>query len=397
MTEPRRRFRVPRRIATRLGLYFTGCWAVLAVLASRWGWPAVACVVALAIYTIVPLVVFLRHAGWPSYPGKWFRLLVVRVFWYVQLALPLTTAAAILGILIGAIAGAPLAGGRIGAGSMLAFLALMFLAGYVGSRRLVRKEIVAFLPNLPAAFEGTRIAQISDLHVGPHTPRRFLARVRSALLYADGRADLIAITGDLVDDRWEDVAIFARELGPLRAPLGVFVIAGNHDVYSDWEAVERELKDRCVGTPLLNEGTVLRRGDAAIALIGTGDPAGRQIGSPRVSPDVARALASRPRGLPTIALAHNPALWPQLAAAGVDLTLSGHTHWGQFAIPRFGWSLASVFLKHAMGAYREGDSLLYITPGTGVWGLPFRIGAASEVAFITLRRGPAGIETTPRP
>jgi len=378
----------------RLGLYFIACWSVIGVLAARWGWAAVAIVVALAIYTIVPLVVFLRYAGWPRYPGKWFRLLVVRVFWYVQLALPLTAAAGLLGILIGALARAPLDEGRIGAGIMAAFLAVMFVAGYVGSRRLVRNEMEAWLPNLPAEFEGTRIAQISDLHVGPHTPRRFLARVRVALV--DGRPDLIAITGDLVDDRWEDVATFARELGPLRAPLGVFVIAGNHDVYSDWEAVERELATREVGTLLLNDAVVLRRGDAAIALLGTGDPAGRQVGSPRVSPDVARALAARPAGIPTVALAHNPALWPQLAAAGVDLTLSGHTHWGQFAIPRLRWSLASVFLEHAMGAYREGDSLLYITPGTGVWGLPFRIGAASEVSFITLRRGSAGIEPTPR-
>jgi predicted MPP superfamily phosphohydrolase len=98
----------------------------------------------------------------------------------------------------------------------------------------------------------------------------------------------------------------------------------------------------------------------------------------------------------TIALAHNPALWPQLADAGVELTLSGHTHWGQFAIPRLRWSLASVFLEHAMGAYARGNSLLYITPGTGVWGLPLRVGATCEVAFVTLRRGPAAIRTTSR-
>ena len=94
-----------------------------------------------------------------------------------------------------------------------------------------------------------------------------------------------------------------------------------------------------------------------------------------------------------MALAHNPVLWPQLAAAGVELTLSGHTHWGQFAIPRLHWSLASVFLEHAMGAYAKAGSLLYITPGTGSWGLPLRIGAACEVAFVTLQRGPAALRT----
>jgi len=394
MSEGRRRFRVPGRIAARLALYFIACWGVLALLASRWGATGVLLVIALAIYTMIPFVVFLRFSGWPSYPGKWFRLLVVRVFWYVQLALPLTAAAGIIGMIIGAFVGAPLGGGRVGAGIVLGFLLVMFLTGYAGSLRLKRTELTAYLPRLPEAFEGTRIAQVSDLHVGPHTSRRFLARVRGLLV--DGKPDIIAITGDLVDDRWEDVAIFERELGPLRAPLGVFVIAGNHDVYAEWEAVERELATRGVGTLLLNGAVVLERGGARLAVVGTGDPAGRQIGSARVSPDVARALASRPADMPTVALAHNPALWPQLAEAGVDLTLSGHTHWGQFAIPRLGWSLASVFLKHAMGSYREGDSLLYITPGTGVWGLPFRIGAASEVAFVTLRRGPAAITSSPR-
>ena len=85
-----------------------------------------------------------------------------------------------------------------------------------------------------------------------------------------------------------------------------------------------------------------------------------------------------------IAFAHNPALWPLLAKRGVALTLSGHTHWGQFALPKIGWSLASPFLEHAMGAHREQDSLLYISPGTGYWGIPFRIGASPEITLVTL-------------
>ena len=81
-----------------------------------------------------------------------------------------------------------------------------------------------------------------------------------------------------------------------------------------------------------------------------------------------------------------------LAARGVALTLSGHTHWGQFALPSLGWSLASPFLKHAMGAYREQDALLYINPGTGYWGIPFRLGALPEVTLVRLRRAPAALE-----
>ena len=92
-----------------------------------------------------------------------------------------------------------------------------------------------------------------------------------------------------------------------------------------------------------------------------------------------------------IAFAHNPALWPALAARGVALTLSGHTHWGQFALPKLGWSLASPFLEHAMGAHTAQDSLLYISPGTGYWGIPFRLGAPPEVTLVTLRRGDSAV------
>jgi len=85
-------------------------------------------------------------------------------------------------------------------------------------------------------------------------------------------------------------------------------------------------------------------------------------------------------------LAHNPALWPAIARRGASLTLSGHTHHGQFSIPRLGWSLASPFLEHAMGVHRLGGSLLYIHPGTNYWGIPFRIGALPEVTVLTLRQ-----------
>ena len=99
------------------------------------------------------------------------------------------------------------------------------------------RHVDAFVPDLPPSFDGLKIAQLSDLHVGPHTSRRFLDRVvRATHALAP---DLIAITGDLVDDRAEDVAIYAELLGSLAAPLGVFMIPGNHDVYAGWDDVER--------------------------------------------------------------------------------------------------------------------------------------------------------------
>jgi hypothetical protein len=91
-----------------------------------------------------------------------------------------------------------------------------------------------------------------------------------------------------------------------------------------------------------------------------------------------------------VVLAHNPALWPALAARRVPLTLSGHTHHGQLAIPAFNWCLASPFLKHAMGAYEENGALLYISAGANYWGIPFRIGCPPEVTVLTLHRATDG-------
>jgi predicted MPP superfamily phosphohydrolase len=273
---------------------------------------------------------------------------------------------------------------------VVCILGSVLFAGYLGTRRLVVREVDASIPGLPQEFDGLAIAQVSDLHVGPHTSRRFLDRVARTI--HDLSPDVVAVTGDLVDDRAEDVAAYASALGRLDAPLGVFVIAGNHDVYAGWDTVEHRLRNEVPARLLLNEAHLIRRGDATLVLAGTGDPAGGHRGNSRAAPDVERTLAGAPNGSTVIALAHNPALWPALAKRGVALTLSGHTHWGQLALPSLGWSLASPFLTHAMGAYREHESLLYISPGTGYWGIPFRLGAFPEVTLVRLRRAPAALE-----
>ena len=373
----------PARLTLRLAAYLLAAWGTLGALAFGVFPGSLAVVVALAIYTSLPLAAFIKWRGWPFYPGKRFRLFVVRPFWYTQLMLPLVAAGGLAGLVVGAPFGHGLMAGRLVAATVFVFVGVMLVAGYVGARRLVVRHVDAEVVGLPSEFHGLTIAQLSDLHIGPHTSRRFLARIVDATQALS--PDLIAVTGDLIDDRSEDVAAYARALRPLSAPLGVFMIPGNHDVYAGWDEVERALTDADVGTVLVNETHVLRRGDATVALVGTGDPAGGKRGSARSAPDVDRALSTVPDGATVVAFAHNPALWPALAERGVALTLSGHTHWGQFALPTLGWSLASPFLEHAMGAHVEDDSLLYISPGTGYWGIPFRLGASPEVTLVTLR------------
>ncbi|MEP6491896.1 MAG: metallophosphoesterase [bacterium] len=374
-------------IAARVVAYFLLTWGTIATLAAGAFPGGLAATLGVAAYTTVPLLAFMRWRGWPFYPSAAFRLLVVRPFWYVQLMLPVVSATGVVGLAIGLPFGHAFAVGRAAAALVLVVGIAFLLLGYIGSRSLVVRHVDVDVPGLPPSFEGLRIAQLSDLHVGPHTPRRFLERVVRATHALT--PDLIAVTGDLIDDRAEDVAVYTKRLGALGAPLGVFMIPGNHDVYAGWDEVERALRGGGLGTLLVNETHVIRRGPDTLAIVGTGDPAGGRRGSSRAAPDIERAMASVPKSATTIAFAHNPALWPALAAHGVALTLSGHTHWGQFALPQMGWSLASPFLKHAMGAHVERDSSLYISPGTGYFGIPFRIGARPEVTLVTLRRADA--------
>jgi predicted MPP superfamily phosphohydrolase len=372
-------------IAVRLGGYLLIAWGTLVVLASGLRPWAAAATIALAIYTTIPLLAFVRWRGWPFYPGRGFRLFVVRPFWYTQLLLPLVASAGLAGLLLGAPFGEALTVGRTLATVVLAVAAGVLLLGYLGSGRLTVRRVDTEVPGLGPEFDGLRIVQLYDLHVGPHTSRRFLERVVETTRSLE--PDLIAVTGDLIDDRAEDVAAYARSLGGLAAPLGVYMIPGNHDVYAGWDAVERALREANLGTVLVNDVRLITRGESTIALLGTGDPAGGARGATRAAPDVERALAQVSEGAVVIAFAHNPALWPSLARRGVALTLSGHTHWGQFAFPKLGWSLASPFLEHAMGAHQSDDALLYISPGTGYWGIPFRLGASPEVTLVTLHRG----------
>ena len=371
------------RILVRVLAILTACWAVVGAAAAPWlpagGWSAAA---AWVLFTLVPLGVFIGTRAWRIYPGALVRVLVFRPLWYAQFFVLVLAPLVVTGAAIGLPLGAPGAGARAALAAGGALLAAVALAGYAGSRRLEVRRLAVSLPDLPPALDGLVVAQISDLHVGPQTPRRFLARVAEAVRAA--RPELIAVTGDLVDDFARDADRYAAAFRLLEAPLGVYAIPGNHEVYSGWP----ELRGRLEALPLtllVNRGVTVRRGGGSFAVVGTGDPAA-PAGSD-AAPDVGRTLAGVAEGAFVLALAHNPALWPALAARGVPLTLSGHTHWGQLGFRRWNWCLASPFLELAMGAHARGRSLLYIHPGTNYWGIPFRIGHAAQVAILTLHRG----------
>jgi hypothetical protein len=379
--------RAQRRALTVVLAIFAGSWAIVGALLAPvvGGWRAIGG--AVVLFTVLPLAVFLRSRMGDHYPGAAIRLFVFRPMWYAQLLLILCALASAATAVVGAPFGMAATAGRAAIALVAIVFFLFALAGYAGSRRLVVTRLAVTLPSLPRELEGLRIAQICDTHIGPHISRQSLARVATAV--RDARADVIAVAGDLIDDYARDVDLYAAAFGDLTAPLGVFVIAGNHEVYAGWNEVRPRL-EALGSTLLVNDGRVVEHHGVRLAIVGTGDPAAGHHAAPGLpAPDLGAALSSVPAGLFTIVLAHNPALWPPLAAAGVPLTLSGHTHWGQLSLLRTGWSLANPFLSLAMGAYRRGDSLLYVHPGTGYWGVPFRVGARAEVAILTLSRGEA--------
>jgi predicted MPP superfamily phosphohydrolase len=386
----RRSFRLPPRALFKVAAYFIACWSAVALVVGH-SRPTLIGVIALALYTTIPLFVFLRWGGWPFYPRKAFRLFVLRVFWYTQLALPLTAGAAVIGFVTGAAFGHAVDGARIGATILAATLGVVIAIGYLGSRALVVRDVIAELPGLPPELDGFRIVQITDLHIGPHLPKSRLERIAAETERL--APHMIAVTGDIVDDRVEDLEVYRAVFGTMRAECGVFLIPGNHDVYAGWPAVEQRLRRGDLGILLVNESREIRHRGATISIVGTGDPAGRGFPEAGVAPDIDQTMRDVPAGRFVIALAHNPALFTELASRGVALTLSGHTHWGQVALPAAGWSMASMFLEDAMGVIARGRSLLYISPGTGYWGIPFRIGATGEITHITLARAAA---ETPR-
>jgi len=241
--------------------------------------------------------------------------------------------------------------------------------------RLVRMEIP--LARWPKALDGFRIAQISDIHIGPLLDRRF-ARHLTERVNALG-ADLVCVTGDLVDG---SARLLADEVAPfreLRAPHGVFFVTGNHDHYSgagDWVDVVEKL-----GLVVLRNRnvTVSARG-AEFVLAGVDDHRGGFGDGQRE--DLPKALAGRDPALPVVLLAHDPGTFKRASRSGVDLQISGHTHGGQIWPFRF---LVRLVIPFVAGRYARHGAELYVSRGTGFWGPPMRLFEPAEITELTLR------------
>jgi predicted MPP superfamily phosphohydrolase len=246
-------------------------------------------------------------------------------------------------------------------------------------RRATIESVDVALPNLPPSFEGTRIVQFTDLHVGPTIKRNFVERVAEQI--AELSPDMIVFTGDLVDGTVSWLQDDVAPLRELRAPLGKYFVTGNHEYYSGANAWVDEAR-RLDFDVLMNEHRIIQKGSNGIILAGITDYSGGDfLPSHRSNP--AAAFAGAPRGMTRILLAHQPRSIFVAMAERPDLQISGHTHGGQF----FPWNhLATLNQPYIKGLHRHYTAQIYVSRGTGYWGPPVRLGIPPEITLITLRR-----------
>jgi uncharacterized protein len=232
--------------------------------------------------------------------------------------------------------------------------------------------------NLPRALHGFSIAQISDVHVGPTIKRGFVEDIVRRV--NDLNADMIAVTGDLVDGSVQQLSRHTAPFAGLRARHGAYFVTGNHEYYSGEQAWSTEF--RRLGLHVLkNEHVVLQHDGASLVLAGVTDYSAHHH-DPAQRSDPAAAL----RGAPTdagarVLLAHQPSSAAAAANAGFDVQISGHTHGGQF----WPWNLfVHLFQPFTSGLHRVKHLWIYVSRGTGYWGPPNRFGVPSEITRIRL-------------
>lgn len=282
--------------------------------------------------------------------------------------------------------------------ALMAFLLLLLMIlayGYfIGSRQFVVNHQTYYFHDLPEEFDGYRILQFSDLHLGTfrHGHQQDVDSI--VALINRQHCDAIMFAGDLICKSSEELAPYDSLLSQLRAPDGVYSIIGNHD-YGTYNEFEYEV-DRLIDVEalqeheasygwrlLLNDHVILHRANQRIAIVGVendGIPPFPQLAN------LDKAMKDIKTDDFCVLLTHDPTHWKRsiVNQTSIQLTLSGHTHAGQFKV--FGWSPCSLRYPEWSGTYTEGEQILSVSDGIGNSIIPFRFGAWPEVNVITLRR-----------
>lgn len=267
-----------------------------------------------------------------------------------------------------------------------------FAFGFIeGWKRLELKHITFTSPDLPPYFDGYRLVQITDFHLGSFPPGNdFVQKVVDAT--NNEEPDMILFTGDLVNNQASEVEPYLDTLRLLHASDGIYSIWGNHDYceYGNNHSIGALKRNRRMlygyqeslgWHQLMNEHHVVSHGMASIAVIGVENP-----GQPPFTnrSNLKKAMKGLNPDMFKILLSHDPHHWRrEVVGKKIQLTLAGHTHAGQLKIGK--WTPARMAFKEWGGAYRIGEQMLYVSSGIG-GSFPFRLGAWPELTVITLKR-----------
>ena len=263
--------------------------------------------------------------------------------------------------------------------------------GYFNARRTARVRRVDIpISHLPSQLQGFTIAQLSDIHVGPTIRVRYIERIVNAVNRLG--ADMVAITGDLVDGSVAELRTHIAPLGRLKTRHGTYVATGNHEYYAGAHAWIDELR-RLGLNVLMNEHVVLQTRnvsgaqtdeevhESALVVAGVTDYTAGHFDHSHASDPEGAVRDAPPQVHTRVLLAHQPRSAIAAAQAGYQLQLSGHTHGGQF----FPWNLfVPLQQPFTAGLHRLHDMWVYVSRGTGYWGPPKRFGAPSEITLLRL-------------
>lgn len=253
---------------------------------------------------------------------------------------------------------------------------LFVVLGFIETLKAPRvKKIALEIDVLPHALKGLKIAQISDLHVGPTIQKRYVERV--VRLTNATEPDFIFITGDLADAKANSINQHLHPLAQLKSRFGVFYVTGNHEYYwgiEEWIAKVKELGF----IPLLNENNLILVNGVKVLIAGITDSIGGQFLAEH-APSLSKAILNSDEAVFKILLAHRPNVYIKAEQAGFDLQLSGHTHAGQFFPFNMLFPWIYSYYRHLN---QHGRLWLYVNPGTGYWGPANRFGVPAEITLL---------------
>lgn len=259
------------------------------------------------------------------------------------------------------------------------------------------RKVAIKLPNLPKAFDGLRIAQISDIHSGSFW-NKTAVKGGVEMILAE-KPDVIFFTGDLVNNETPEVKPYMEVFDKLKAPLGVFSITGNHDYgdYKSWttkEMKQRNFSDLVAAHKelgfdlLMNENRFLEQGGEKLAILGVENWGTRFSKHGKLD----EAYRGSEEAAVKLLLSHDPTHWDaqiRPTYKDIDVTFSGHTHGAQFGvnIGDFTWTPVQHVYKQWGGLYQEENQYLYVNRGFGYLGYPGRVGMPPEITVFELKRG----------